>query len=145
MDKRRLAITLLAVLGTGVSGYLTWIHYSGEPILCAGSNSCELVNSSRYAFIGPLPGNVFIPVSALGLGAYMLILAASLIKTGEDRQWPAQAIFGLALIGVLFQWYLFYIEVAVLHALCYWCIASQITVTLIFIFALPRPARPVNE
>ncbi len=49
------------------------------------------------------------------------------------------------MIGVLFQWYLFYIEVAVLHALCYWCVASQITVTLIFILALPRPARPVNE
>lgn len=129
MDKRRLAITLLSVLGIGVSGYLTWIHYSGEPIFCGGSNSCELVNSSRFAFIGS------IPVSAFGLGAYVLILAISLIKTDENRLWPAQAIFGLALIGVLFQWYLFYIEVAVLHALCYWCVASQITITLIFILA----------
>jgi uncharacterized membrane protein len=134
MNKRRLAITVFSVLGIFVSGYLTYIHYSGEAIACGGSNSCELVNNSRYAFIGP------IPVSALGLAAYIAILILSLIKSNEERQWPAILIFGAALIGVMFQWYLFYIEVAVLHALCYWCISSQIFITLIFILALPRRA-----
>ncbi|HZY42183.1 MAG TPA: vitamin K epoxide reductase family protein [Anaerolineae bacterium] len=132
MDKRRLATTLLSVPGIFVSGYLTYIHYSGEPLYCGGSNSCELVNSSRFAFIGP------IPVSALGLGAYIAILILSLIKVTEERQWPAILTFGVALIGVMFQWYLFYIEVAVLHALCYWCVASQTIITLIFMLALPR-------
>jgi uncharacterized membrane protein len=37
----------------------------------------------------------------------------------------------------MFQWYLFYIEAAVLHAFCYWCIASQTLITVIFILALP--------
>jgi uncharacterized membrane protein len=132
MNKRRLATTLLSVLGIFVSGYLSYIHYSGEPIFCGGSSSCELVNVSRFAFLGP------IPVAMLGLGAYIAILTLSLIKSDEDRQWPAILIFGLALIGVMFQWYLFYIEVAVLHALCYWCIASQTIITLIFILSLPR-------
>ncbi|MBI5566260.1 MAG: vitamin K epoxide reductase family protein [Chloroflexi bacterium] len=132
MNKRRLAITVLSVLGIFVSGYLTYIHYSGEPIICGGSNSCELVNASRYAFIGP------IPVSALGLAAYITILILSLIKSDEERQWPAMLMFGVALIGVMFQWYLFYIEVAVLHALCYWCISSQVIITVIFGLVLPR-------
>lgn len=132
MNKRRLFITILAVLGIFVSGYLTWTHYSGEPIICGGQSSCEDVNNSRFAFIGP------IPVSALGLIAYVAILILSLIKSDEGRQWPAILTFGLALIGVMFQWYLFYIEVAVLHALCYWCVSSQILITVIFILALPR-------
>ncbi len=132
MNKRRIAITVLSLLGIFVSGYLTYIHYSGEPIICGGSNSCELVNASRYAFIGP------IPVSALGLMAYLTILILSLIKSDEERQWPAILTFGVALIGVMFQWYLFYIEVAVLHALCYWCLASQAIITAIFVLALPR-------
>lgn len=132
MNKRGIAITVLSVLGIFVSGYLTYIHYSGEPIICGGSNSCELVNASRYAFIGP------IPVSALGLAAYIALLILSLIKSDEERQWPAVLMFGVSLIGVMFQWYLFYIEVAVLHALCYWCISSQVIITAIFILALPR-------
>ena len=38
--------------------------------------------------------------------------------------------FGGALIGVMFQWYLFYIEVAVLRAYCYWCVTSQTIITV---------------
>lgn len=132
MDKRRRLITLLAVLGIFVSGYLTYTHYSGEPIICGGQSSCEDVNNSRFAFIGP------IPVSGLGLAAYIALLILSLIKSDQERQWPAILTFGIALIGVMFQWYLFYIEIAVLHAICYWCVSSQILITLIFILALPR-------
>ncbi len=139
MDKRRLAITVLSILGIVVSGYLTYIHYSGEPIFCGGTNSCELVNTSRYAFIGS------IPVSALGLLAYIAILILSFIKSNADRQWPAMLIFGLALIGVMFQLYLSYIELFVLHAICYWCVSSQIIILVIFILALPRPLPAETE
>jgi uncharacterized membrane protein len=138
MDTRQRWITILSLLGIGVSGYLTYIHYSGEPIFCGGSSSCELVNSSRFAFIGP------IPVAALGLGAYIAILVLSLIKTDENRLWPAQLIFGFALIGVLFQLNLTRVELFVLYAICYWCVSSQIIILLIFILALPRRT-PVTE
>ena len=134
MNKRRLAITVLSLVGICVSGYLSYIHYSGEPIFCGGSNSCELVNASRFAFLGP------IPVALLGLGAYIAILILSRIKSDADRQWPAMLIFGLALIGVMFQLYLSYIEVFVLRAICYWCVSSQIIILVIFILALPRRA-----
>ena len=138
MNKRRLAITVLAVLGILASGYLTYSHFSGEPVYCGGTNSCELVNSSRFAYIGP------VPVAVLGLIAYVVILILSLIKSDEERQWPAILTFGVALIGVMFQWYLFYIEVAKLRAICYWCVSSQVFITLIFILALPRRT-PVEE
>lgn len=131
MKNRRTWIIILAVLGLCVSGYLTWSHYSGVPVACGESNSCELVNSSRFAYIGP------IPVALLGLIGYLAILVLSLIPPKEDRPWPDMLRFGVSLIGVVFQWYLFYIEAAVLHAFCYWCIASQTIITLIFILSLP--------
>lgn len=134
MNRRRLAITVLSLLGMVVAGYLSYSHFSGEPVYCGGASSCELVNSSRFAYIGS------IPVSVLGLAAYIAILILSLIRSDEERQWPAILTFGVSLIGVMFQWYLFYIEVAVLHALCYWCVASQAIITVIFILALPRRA-----
>jgi len=131
MKNRRAWIILLSLLGILVSGYLSWSHFSGEAVYCGGASSCELVNNSRYAYLGN------IPVAFMGLLAYVAILALSLIPQRDDRQWPEVLRFGLALIGVMFQWYLFYIEVAVLHAFCYWCIASQTIITLIFILSLP--------
>jgi uncharacterized membrane protein len=111
MKNRRTWIILLSLLGIFVSGYLSWSHFSGEAVYCGGASSCELVNSSRYAYLGN------IPVAVLGLLAYLAILALSLIPPHDDRQWPEVLRFGLALIGVMFQWYLFYIEVAVLRIL----------------------------
>ena len=139
MLTRQRLISVLAVLGVGVSGYLTYTHLFGAPIFCGGASSCELVNSSRYAFLGS------IPVSLLGLIGYVAILALSFIPTNEDRQWPAQLIFGAALIGVMIQLYLTYIELFVLYAICYWCVASQILVLLIFILSLPRSSPGAEE
>ena len=138
MRNRRIWIIILSLLGIFVSGYLTYTHFSGEPVYCGGSNSCELVNSSRFAYLGP------IPVSLLGLIGYVVILLLSLIPTQEDRQWPAQLIFGVALIGVMFQLYLSYIEVFVLRAICWWCVSSQIIILLIFILSLPRRPQTVE-
>ena len=136
---RRLVITVMSVLGIFVAGYLTWSHFSGQPVYCGGSSSCELVNSSRFAFIGS------IPVSLIGLAGYVIILALSLVPHKEDRQWPMLLIFGGALIGVMLQWYLFYIEVFVLRAICYWCVTSQTLITLIFLLSFPRSAPEVDE
>ena len=72
-------------------------------------------------------------------------LVLSLIPPQEDRQWPALLIFGGALIGVMLQWYLFYIEVAVLQAICYWCVTSQAIITVIFLLAFPRRDPDVEE
>jgi uncharacterized membrane protein len=136
---RRLTITVLAVVGIFVAGYLTWSHFSGVPVYCGGSNSCELVNNSRFAFIGR------IPVSLIGLTGYLVILVLSLIPHRDDRQWPALLIFGGALIGVMLQWYLFAIEVFVLRAICYWCVTSQTLITLIFLLSFPRRTSEVEE
>jgi uncharacterized membrane protein len=138
---RHRVIIILCVLGLGVAGYLTSIHYTGIPIFCGGSNSCETVNTSRFAFIGPLPVIGLIPVALLGVGGYLLMLALALFPPKEDRQWPDQLLFALALIGTLFQLYLTYIELFVLRAICYWCVSSQIIILLIFLLALPRRLR----
>ncbi|CAG0929585.1 Vitamin K epoxide reductase [Thermoflexales bacterium] len=137
--KRQLVITVLAVMGIFVAGYLTWSHYSNEPVYCGGSNSCELVNSSRFAYLGP------IPVALIGVTGYFIILGLSLIPQKEERQWPMLLIFGGALIGVMLQWYLFGIEVFVLRAICYWCVTSQAVITLIFLLSIPRRVADVEE
>ena len=129
---RRRWITLLSILGIFVAGYLTYIHISGQPIICGGSNSCELVNTSRFAFIGT------VPIALLGLGMYLVLAALSLIPVDEDRTWPDQVLFGITLIGFLYSLYLTYIELFVLYAICWWCASSFVLITLIFFLSIPR-------
>jgi len=136
---RRRWITILAALGIGASGYLTYTHFSGAPIFCGGSSACELVNTSRYAFIGP------IPIALLGLGTYVALALLSLIPLCEDRLWPDQIIFGLSLAGALYSLYLTYIELFVLYAVCGWCAVSAVLILLILILALPRRAKATHH
>jgi uncharacterized membrane protein len=112
----RLAIALLAVVGLGVSGYLSYVHYAGVEPICAASGGCEKVQSSRYA---ELAG---VPVALLGVIGYVLILATALVR-GDV---PAIAGSFLALAGLGFSVYLTYLELFEIDAICQWCVASAV-------------------
>jgi uncharacterized membrane protein len=47
----------------------------------------------------------------------------------------------LTLLGFLFTLYLVYVEVALIHALCPFCVTSQVTMTILFILSVIRLAR----
>ena len=53
----------------------------------------------------------------------------------------AMPLFGFALLGFLFTLYLVFVEVAILKAYCPFCVASQVTMTLIFILSVIRLVR----
>jgi len=135
MPTTRRWITLLSMVGMLASGYLSYIHLSGAPIFCGGSSSCEIVNASRYAFLGALP------IALPGLGMYVMIALLSLIASRTSRRWPDQALFGLSLTGALYSLYLTAVELFVLHAVCLWCAISAIAIVLIFILVLTRLVR----
>jgi uncharacterized membrane protein len=86
-------------------------------------------------------------VAIIGIGGYAVIAALTFM---EDRnrflkQNGTMLVFGLALIGFLFTLYLIYVELALIKALCPFCVTSQITMTILFILSIIRLARqPVN-
>jgi hypothetical protein len=45
------------------------------------------------------------------------------------------AVFGLALSGVLYSGYLTWVELVVLAAICLWCVASAVVITVITLLA----------
>jgi uncharacterized membrane protein len=128
--KLAIAILVLAVIGTGVATYLTYVHYQGLNVICSNSG-CETVQSSRYA---KLAG---IPVATLGLAGYLGILGSLLIKGELGRM----AGFGIALIGFMFSLYLTYRELFTIHAICEWCVSSAVLMTLLFILTAIRLLR----
>ena len=130
---------LLAAAGAGIAGYLTAVHYAGQPIACSNVGDCELVNSSRYASVGG------VPVAALGLAAYVTIGALTAAAAIRRDATPLSVAWALALASFAFSMYLTYIELRVLHAICVYCVASASIVSVLLVVlsaALTRATGP---
>jgi len=142
MDKWIYRISIaLAVLGMLVSIYMTIFKLTENPNMCLGNGGCATVNSSIYSEING------IPVAVVGIVGYLAILALLLLENRIDflKNNGTMALFGLALIGFLFTIYLIYVELALIHALCPFCVTSQITMTILFILSVIRLARQPNN
>jgi uncharacterized membrane protein len=127
----RLIIGGLALAGLAIAAYLTYVHYAGIKPLCLSSGGCETVQASRYAKLGG------VPVATLGLGGYALIAASVLFCTEAARLIGA----GSALVGLGFSAYLTYRELFTIHAICQWCVASAVIMTLLALMTTWRLLR----
>jgi uncharacterized membrane protein len=127
----RLAAIVLAVLGLGVAGYLTYVHYEGVRPVCGLGGNCEKVQTSEWSKLGG------VPVALLGLLGYAAILAALFV----EREEALIAAALIALVGFGFSAYLTYRELFTIDAICPWCVASAIIMTLLAIVTTARMLR----
>jgi uncharacterized membrane protein len=135
MDKRLQQILIgLAVIGLLVSIYMTIYKVTNNEAMCIGSGACSAVNASRYSEVNG------IPVALIGVGGYAAILALLFLegKPGFFQENGIMILFGISLIGFLFTLYLIYAEIVFIKALCPFCLASQIVMTIIFILSVVR-------
>jgi uncharacterized membrane protein len=131
-DRRlRIAILVLSLIGVGIAGFLTYVHYEGLKVLCLSSGGCETVQASKYA---KLDG---VPVAVLGLAGYIGILVSLLFRGDLGRV----AGFGIALIGFGFSMYLTYRELFTIKAICQWCVSSAVIMTILLVLTLIRVIR----
>ena len=121
MSALRLASAAVAVVGLGIAGYLTAVHYGGGEPACAIAHGCAVVQQSEYA---ELAG---VPVALLGLIGYAGILVTLL--RDDDAARGATAL--LSLTGAGFSGWLTYVEVARLDAICIWCVGSAVCMALL--------------
>lgn len=122
----RTAMVLLTVLGLGVASYLTYVHYSGSPILCVRGGGCETVQQSAYS---KLAG---VPVALIGLIGYVVILASLLAPVSERTRLATTA---FTAVGFGFSAYLTYRELFSIHAICQWCVGSAVVMTVLVCLA----------
>ena len=133
MRHRQIA-TLLALAGFLLSTYLLLQRYGlMGALVCGSSGGCETVQASRYSeFMG-------LPVAAYGVGGYLSLLVVGF--AGLQGRWaespaPTKWLAILSGIGVLFTVYLTALELFVIHAICRWCVASAVIITLLFVASL---------
>jgi uncharacterized membrane protein len=99
-----------------------------------GLGDCWAVNISEYS-------KVFgIPVAVLGILAYCILLIL-MVPNFLPRFSPVlkdQLAFGAAFTGFIYSIYLTYLEIAVIKALCPFCVISAVMMTVVFISTLFR-------
>lgn len=134
----RMLIALLALFGLLLSAYLSAYKLGLFGTIVCGTGGCDTVQNSPWAvFLGvPVPF-----IGFLGYGAlFVLSLLALQPRFAADRRLAALLV-AAATVGVLFTAYLTYLEAAVIHAWCRWCLGSAAIAALIFIATLPELRR----
>lgn len=113
----------IALAGAGVilAAYLTWVHFDEGSLVC-GLGDCHTVQASEFATVG------LVPVALLGLGMYLMVLAANLLIWRRPAlSFAATCVaFAVTVAGAVYALYLTWLEIAVIGAICQWCVVSAI-------------------
>jgi len=126
-------VAALALAGIFISLYLTLYKLNVIGELSCSIGSCETVNLSRWStFLG-------LPVAAWGLLFYLDVFVIALLGTTmrfENEPVISIVLVAQAAIGVLFSAWLTYLELAVIHAICIWCVTSACIVVAILLVSM---------
>ena len=114
----RAGVALVALAGAAVAGYLTYVHYQPDALICTSGGGCETVQDSKYA---ELAG---IPVALLGLISFLAVL----VLVAWDSDLARTLAAAIALVGVGFAVYLIVLQAFVIDAWCVWCLVNDVVI-----------------
>ncbi len=128
----RMITAALALIGFFVALYL-WLWKLGlmGPMVCS-TGGCETVQLSEYAIFFGLPVALY---GTVGFASLFVVSLAGLQDSWSEKRGPTLLLTVLSGIGVVFVGYLTYLEAAVIHAWCQWCIVCAVLVTAIFLIS----------
>jgi uncharacterized membrane protein len=129
------AIPILAVIGLGISIYLSYVELYGAQPICGPIGDCSTVQKSPYAYLFGV-----IPVGIVGGVGYAAILIGWIIYNFGPvgmKKLAALAVWCMAWFGVLFCIYLTFLEPFVIGATCIWCVSSAVVMTLLLLISTP--------
>lgn len=115
-DKLTWLSRALSLTGLLIASYLAVTYLRGQSPVCSTSNGCEIVANSEYA------RPYGIPLPLFGVGGYLALLISACMRGEKARMWGM--VFTVIAIGA--SGVLTYLELNVIHAVCYWCVASAI-------------------
>ncbi len=114
-DKLTWVSRALSLTGLAISTYLayTYLRHQG-PACLAGSHGCLKVEQSRYARPAGIPMPLF------GVAGYLMLFVTACMR-GQRARTVGMV---LTVFAIAMSTCLTYLEVEVIHAVCYWCVSS---------------------
>ncbi len=115
--------TFLATFGIGVAIYITIADSGGgSPVCVAGGHGCRTVAESSYSHV------LGVNIAVFGIVGYVLLLVCALLRGDAPRMGG----FLIGLVGFGYSFYLTWLELFKIEAICQWCVSSAVLMTLLF-------------
>ena len=125
----RRAVAFVAALGIGVATYIAIAESGGgSPVCIAGSHGCATVAKSSYSHVAG------VNIAVFGIVGYALLLASAFFADDAARFGG----FVLGLGGFGYSVFLTYLEIFKIQAICQWCVASAVLMTILFLLCATR-------
>ncbi|HSY14715.1 MAG TPA: vitamin K epoxide reductase family protein [Jatrophihabitantaceae bacterium] len=140
--RRGVTSLVVALVGLGISAYLTIEHYDTSVTLaCPGTATinCVKVTTSRWSEVAG------VPVAVLGLVFFVAMVALCNPVAWQRRVLDRARLAGAGL-GVLVALYLVWIELFRVDAICLWCTGVHVcTVALLGAVLWSGNAQPAGD
>ena len=111
--------------------YLAIEHYLNRIPPCSLVKGCEQVLTSKYATI------FGIPVALFGAVFYIAVFLLVLAYLDSRNERILKFVFFLTLAGFLGSLGFLYLQIFVIKALCFYCLISLGTSTILFLLSIP--------
>ena len=126
-NKLVISSLLAAVAGFLDATYLTLENFLNKVPPCS-LGSCEQVLTSPYA-------HVFgIPVALLGTVYYVTLVLLLVVYLTTQRKQLIQWFSRLTVVGFVASVWLVFVQLFLIHAICPYCLLSEILSTVLFVF-----------
>jgi uncharacterized membrane protein len=124
------ALFILSLVGIADATYLSITHYFSDSqalLFCDSvTGGCSTVLSSPWAV------QFGVPLVLLGLAYYIAVAIFSFLYVFRRRQQALRVVLGLSTVGFFFSMWLVYLQFGVIGSICWYCLLSALTSTLLF-------------
>ncbi len=125
----RRIVAFVATLGVGIATYIAIVESGGgTPACLAGGGGCETVANSSHSHVAG------INIAIFGIVGYVAIFLTAFFVNDLARFGG----FALSLGGFGYSVYLTYLEIFKIEAICQWCVASAVLMTILFLLNATR-------
>jgi len=121
---------VIALIGFGDATYLTVKHFQGGSIICGTSGGCDIVTTSEYAKI------LGVPVAPLGMVYYLSVIVLSVLYLDKRKKTSLKLLSKFTVVGLLASSYFVYLQLFVIGEICYYCMGSAASSTLLFLIGM---------
>lgn len=116
----------VAIVGLADASYLTYEHYV-NPFGGCTLGGCQEVTTSEYSVVF---GSI--PISLLGVFYYLTVLTGAILYWILEKETILKALSVFTISGLFASIYFVYLQIAVIGAVCPFCMLSALTSSLLF-------------
>lgn len=123
-------LLMFALAGFLDASYLSVSYVNNVAPVCVIAHGCDVVTTSVYAKLGNAP------IALLGLAYYFVGFGLLLVYAIADQRVALKMAAGLFSAGLLFSIWLVYLQLAVIKAICIYCMTSAAITVILFLVSM---------